>query len=257
MSIFGVQYRSTLNQQKCLEKMPCAPKKPVFSCRNKKALLLDSYCNLANCCEEKNCKDTPCQTSALPKSAIVDGERVLRPWAVSEDCSCCEPPPICEQICTAECEKKTKIVQCRTTLCCSVIVKILVFGGPEQCLTMFIDLPQCECADSTVHLNTRSISLSEDKCGHCQVPCEFVQFKFDRKKSTPSGVHLTICFSMQHAPKALLEKKGPCCCYIPFCLEFEVWREPEKPCCLEIETFVPQTTPQDCTIVDGCCTVNT
>lgn len=259
MSIFGVQYKSNSNDKNCLKDAPCCltRQKPIFSCNNKKALLLDRCCEQSDCltcnkCESESCKEKP-------KSAIIDGERVLRPWTYSTDQTCCcEPEPVCEQACIDECEQKTKIIQCRETECGSVIIKLLIFGGPDQCFTMFIDLPMCENKDSAVAFNARSISVQNKKCDQtCQVPCDFVQFKLDCKKSTLSGVHLTICLSGQNAPQVLLEKKGPCCSYVPFCLEFEVWREPQQPCCLDVETIVPSVIlPTDCTVVDGCCTVN-
>ena len=260
MSIFGVQFRSKIGGGDCLEQSLCAPQKPIFACSKKKIQLLNDCCDIPKKeCKKDCCKtndDENCFQSATrpAKSAIIRGERVLRPWAVDGcDCDSCEPLPVCEQICK-RCDKKSKIVDCRTTECGSVIVKLLVNGGPEQCLAMFIDLPQCSVPCDEIAFNTRSISVGDGKCiEYCQVPCEFANFKFDRKKGTPSGVHLMLCFSSYNAPKALLQTEGPCCCFVPFCLEFEVWRQPQQPCCLEVETIVP-AEPQ-CTVVDGCCVV--
>jgi len=130
----------------------------------------------------------------------------------------------------------------------------LVNGGPDQCLAMFIDLPQCAMPCDEVAFNARSLSVGDGKCiQYCKVPCEFALFKVDQKKGTPSGVHLILCFNSFNAPKALLQTEGPCHCCVPFCIEFEVWRQPQRPCCEEVETIVPRE--QQCAVVDGCCVI--
>lgn len=264
MSIFGIQFRSKIGGTGCLEPSFCAPQKPVLDCSKIKTLLLDDCCRIPKkcdqkcgkpCCKKNDCEDHCCENSDRPiKSAIIRGERVLRPWAVDGcDCDGCEPPPVCKQTC-GHCDRKSKIIDCRPTDCGSVIVRLLVNGGPEQCLAMFIDLPQCSVPCDEVAFNARSISVGDGKCRqYCQVPCEFASFKFDRKKGTPSGVHLMLCFNSFNAPKALLQTEGPCCCFVPFCLEFEVWRQPQEQCCLDVETVVP--VQQHCAVVDGCCVI--
>ncbi len=255
MSIFGVQFRSNIGGNGCLEQSCCAPQKPTFNCIKTKKLLLDDCCNIPKKPCKEGCKKDCCKNN-LPtqstKTSIIRGERVLRPWAIDGECFCdaCEPAPICDQKC-GQCDKKSKIIDCRATDCGSVIVRLLVNGGPEQCLAMFIDIPQCASPCDEIAFNPRLLTIGDGKCAqYCKVPCEFAVFTFDKKKGTPSGAHLLLCFNAFNAPKALLQTEGPCGCFVPFCIEFEVWRQPQRPCCEEVETIVPKE--QQGVVVDGC-----
>lgn len=283
MSIFGVQFSS--GNSACLEQKTCQPGQlPAPQICRTKSIILDKCCKKENCCEkncktpcnnrccEKKCKNccdndchhndhSPCSTENIDcnaprvkstQTAIVNGKRVLRPW-VDKCCDPCRPPsppplPLCcdeKKPCHV---KKSKIIETRVSDCGSVIVNLLVNGGPKQKLAMFVDLPQCDFPCDEIAFNVRSVTIGEGKClQHCEVPCDFVVFEIDGKKGTPSGVHIQITFVCNFAPKALLEKEGPCCCFVPFCIEFELWRRKKEPCCTEVETVaMPSSENSSC-----------
>ena len=252
MSLFSVQF-SSQGANQCLEQKCCAPTRIYQPCQAK-SILLDR-CNKKDCGKAKEVVE-PCERRCKStQTAIVNGERVLRPWASSTHCDPCRPetPPPCTE--KEECHnKKSKIIEARATDCGSVIVKLLVNGGPDQHLVMFVDLPQCEKECDEVAFNARSLSVGEGKCiTRCQVPCEFAVFCINRKKSTPSGVFINLNFVSAHAPSALFDHVGPCCCYVPFCFEFEVWRRCAEPCCLEVETVLPERpSPSRCATCATC-----
>lgn len=261
MSIFGIQYSKGLLNNHCLQPNLCAPKQSATPqiCKTKSTLLNDCDKKCCQLCGDKQCVAEKCKTNCdgdrqqSTETAIINGQRVLRPWLdkCSDPCRPPTPPPAPLPCCSHE-KRKSKIVETRATDCKSVIVKLLVHGGPSQQLAMFIDLPKCEERCDEVAFNARSLTIGEGKCiQHCQVPCEFAQFQIDRKKGTPSGVHILICFVCDFAPTALLEREDACHCYLPFCLEFEVWRRKVEECCLDVETVVPptETNCDECGIV--------
>lgn len=265
MSLFGTQFTSGRAGEKkklgvacCAPSLPCQPKKKTVllnKCdKHSKSdcCCVSTNCN-ANCSNDDDNNNTKCAWPAdemPPQTAFIEGVRVLRPWALDDKCDPCRPPP--KPKCTEDeaCHnKRSKVLECRATECGSAIVKLLVHGGPEQTLTMFIDLPQCEEPCDEVTFNARYLIVGEGKCQlRCEVPCEFAVFIIDKKKGTPSGVHLTLCFVKEHAPAALLKKEGVCCCYVPFCIEFEVWRRCPEECCLDVETIVPEPLPPGASI---------
>lgn len=262
MSIFGTQHSRGLTNNHCLDPTCCAPKLSYAQPCRPKSILLDK-CDKRNDCCDKPCKPPaplPCDPCAEPRqqstlTAIVNGERVLRPWAgeCADPCRPPTPPPPCPSVKCCH-TRRSKIVATRITDCGSVIVTLLVNGGPSQKLAMFIDLPQCEQPCDQVAFNARQLSVGDGKCiQRCEVPCEFAVFRIDRKKGTPSGVHIVLCFDENYAPAALLQREGPCCCFVPFCFEFEVWRRPaDQQCCVDVETVVP---PAPITATD-CCSDN-
>lgn len=253
MSIFGTQF-SSCGRKKPVGKKDCAPcgkNQPAMSSYEcwDEPQLLDGSCQLRTCPDD----DLLCCQTAAPIStatAIVDGRRTLRPWA-TEDCDpCCPKPVLCAD--PRECDyAKSRVIESRKTHCDSAIVKLLVNGGPAQKLVLFLELPQCDFANSEVAFHARNITVGDGKCRRtCDVPCEFVVFNVLER--TPSGIKLQICFIESEAPAALLETEGPCECYVPFCIEFETWRRECTECCLDVETIVAPPLPPGASVECEC-----
>src|SRR6056297_616574 len=166
MSLFGTQY-SSLGKDSCGKpKLSCCTTSLPRQSQNK-TVLLQNCQEKPDCCSgELPCYDNACcePEPSRAQSDFVEGERVLRPWALDK-CDPCrpKPKPKCNE--AAQCHhRKSKVLECRTTECLSAVVKLLVHGGPDQTLKMFIDLPQCEEQCDEVVFKARYLIVGEGKC---------------------------------------------------------------------------------------------
>lgn len=249
MSLFGTQFSFSAHGGKCTSGgVVCARPQPAPHQFPKRGLLLGPCTKKTDSCKpcKPLCNDDDDSELCCQRSGFVNGQRVLRPWTFGEKCNekCAPPPPCPKDACDP---KKTKIIDCKFTECQSTLVKLLVHGGPNQSLNLFVQLARCleDCCETEIALEAHSVTVGKGKCvSHCLVLCEFVQF--DVVKETPSGAQLRIVLREQFAPPALLQTVEPCDCPVPFCIELEIWRRPRKEDCCGVEQVIaPPPAPVD------------
>ena len=240
MSLFGTQFSFSAGQKAHNVGACCVPTSSIIKKPKHSSFFLDDCVSNANCCEKGDCDSQKecANTINDPSSGYVNGQRVLRPWAIGS-CDCypqvdpCTPKQEC-------CRRRSRILDCHVTDCGSTVIQVEVQGGADQKLMLLV--PLVGCNGDTLKFCARKLQLLQKKCvKECAVPCQFVQL--GEISMTPSSAKVTLCLIEGFAPESILATDGPCGCPVAFTLELEFWRSDENACCLPaVETIIPPAT---------------